>query len=46
VYRSSDFQITRAIAEHYDEWNENKIEAHQKKLADLATSVWRIELEK
>nr|VFJ60140.1 MAG: Uncharacterized conserved protein, contains ParB-like and HNH nuclease domains [Candidatus Kentron sp. FW] len=24
MYRDSDFQITQAIAKHYDQWNENK----------------------
>ncbi len=41
-YAESDFQITRSITEHYDVWNGNKIEARQKQMANLATSIWKI----
>lgn len=43
AYADSDFQITRGVAEHYDEWNETKINARQSRLARAATSIWRID---
>jgi uncharacterized protein with ParB-like and HNH nuclease domain len=43
AYRKSDFQLTRAVAEHYNTWNERKVEARQKKMADIASSIWRVD---
>ncbi len=42
AYRQSQFQITQGIAKQYDEWNEAKIEARQKSLAELAATIWKI----
>lgn len=44
AYEQSCFQITKAIAEHYDIWDEAKIEARQRHLASVAAGIWKIEV--
>lgn len=43
AYRNSDFLLTRAVAEHYDTWDEQKIDARQQQMANVASAVWRVE---
>jgi hypothetical protein len=43
VYGQSAFQLTKAVAEHYDSWDEQKIEARQKKMAAVASGIWKVE---
>lgn len=42
VLKESGLTLTRNLAEENDDWTPERIEAHQKKLARLATSVWRV----
>lgn len=42
VLRQSVFSLTRRIAEENSEWTTERIEARQRSLANIATSVWRI----
>ncbi|MDR2033845.1 MAG: DUF262 domain-containing HNH endonuclease family protein [Helicobacteraceae bacterium] len=43
TYQTSEFQTTKAIAEHYKEWNEDKVEARQTRLAKAAAHIWKID---
>lgn len=43
AYEQSEFAITNKIAEHYDQWDEQKIEARQTKLAELAAGIWKLD---
>jgi hypothetical protein len=42
MLQASGFRLTRKLAEASAEWTPARISAHQKDLARLATSVWRI----
>lgn len=43
VYQQSVFQITKAVAEHYETWDEQKIDSRQKQLANVAAGIWKID---
>ena len=42
VYKKSVINITKDIAEQYDEWDERRITERQQKFAKIATSIWRV----
>ncbi len=42
VLATSQFQITKAVAEHNDRWDESRIDSRQKNLAKLAVTVWKL----
>lgn len=41
-YQKSDFDITRNLADQYDQWTVEKICANQRWMAKQATSIWRV----
>jgi hypothetical protein len=43
VFQQSVFQITKAVSEHYETWDEQKIASRQKQLANTAAGIWKIE---
>ncbi|TAN40622.1 MAG: DUF262 domain-containing protein [Nitrospirae bacterium] len=43
VFAKSSIQLTRSIANYYNEWNEESISARQKRLAVEAKSIWRLQ---
>lgn len=44
TYQTSNFAITRGLAEDYDSWSVEKIRTRQAWMAKQATSIWRINL--
>lgn len=42
VYAVSIFSLTRKVAEENADWTSSRIEARQRALAKMATSVWRV----
>lgn len=44
VLGRSQVNLTADIPEHYAEWNERTIDRRQRKLASLATGIWRLNL--
>jgi len=44
MYAHSRFQMTKAIADHYETWDERKIESRQKKLAKYAAGIWKMDV--
>ena len=42
AYGSSGYESTRNVAEDYDEWTPERIDARQSAMARLATGIWRV----
>ena len=42
AYEVSDVALTRAIAEHYNDWTEDSIIGRQRRLAELAVEIWKL----
>ncbi len=42
VFKNSTLQITKDISDNYSVWDSNQIKNRQKKLADIATSIWKV----
>lgn len=42
AYKTSVFQTTRAIAEHYGEWNADILSTRQEHMADIAAQIWKV----
>jgi hypothetical protein len=42
ILRSSTIRLTRKLAEENGDWNPERLDARQKQLANIATTVWRI----
>ena len=43
AYRQSEFQITRKLAEEYEQWTPRELRARQAWMAKQACAIWRIE---
>ena len=43
IYADSNCQLTKALSEHYESWNEEKIGARQRTLAKQAKAIWKIQ---
>jgi len=42
-FQRSKSELTRAVPEHFDSWNEDKVAARQRELAKHAKAVWKIQ---
>lgn len=43
-YSQSVYLTTKAISEHFDEWDEEAVNKRQKRMSEIAPSIWRVEL--
>ncbi|WP_201512928.1 DUF262 domain-containing protein [Psychrobacter alimentarius] len=42
IYSKSSISITKSLSNNYSKWNLTSIDSRQKKLANLATSIWKV----
>jgi len=43
IYKKSQYDMTKEIAERWNNWGENEIKTRQREFAEIATSIWRSE---
>ena len=43
-YSQSVYLTTKAIPEHFDEWDEEAVNKRQKRMSEIAPSIWRVDL--
>ncbi len=43
IYKKSQYKITQEVAESFSGWRKQQIKSRQRGLADLATSIWRVD---
>lgn len=44
IYFESEYMTTKAIGEHFDNWNEEMVNIRQKRMSEAAVSIWKINI--
>lgn len=45
IYLKSEYKTTKAIGEHFNDWSEEMVDTRQKRMSDVAVSIWKIDNE-
>ena len=45
IYLKSEYKTTKAIGEHFNDWSEEMVDTRQKRMSDVAASIWKIDNE-